>query len=206
MLLVKPPPLGRPSAIKRQSMSITIGLSDLICDGGHTISSFTIRYKMQSYFSTFRYIRNIDPNRRNYTITELEPSSLYAFQVRAVNVDSIGSYFSSRLFVSTLPPGKYSGSIIIPSVFVHYAMFLYNFFFFFFCVFTGPSPPRNVTAKLIAPGTVEVRWRVPALSNGVIIRFTVYAIPVRANGATRGKRQIDDTPQTIQTVKSEIRL
>ena len=63
--------------------------------------------------------------------------------------------------------------------------------------FTAPSPPRNVTAKLIAPGTVEVRWSVPARSNGVIIRFTVYAIPMRTDGPTlRGKRQAS-TPQTI---------
>lgn len=127
---VAPPPLGRPSAIKTQSMSITIGWSDLICDGGHTISSFTIRYKMQSYFSYFRYIRNIDPNLRNYTITGLEPNSPYAFQVRTINVDSIGSYFSSPLFVSTLPSGKYSGSNIIPLIFVHCATFLYDFFAF----------------------------------------------------------------------------
>ena len=72
------------------------------------------------------------------------------------------------------------------------------------CIFTAPSPPRNVTAKLIAPGTVEVRWSVPAISNGVIIRFTVYAIPMRANGPIRGKRQTDDTPHTIQKVNCKI--
>ena len=134
MFLVTPPPLGRPFAIKTQSMSITIRWSDLICDGGHTISSFTIRYKKQTYFSNFCYIRKIDPNLGNYTITELEPSSLYSIQVRAVNVDSIGSYFSSPRFVSTLPPGKYS---TWPSKRYHYAMFLYEYLHFY-SSFTTP--------------------------------------------------------------------
>ena len=186
-----PPPLDRPSVIKTQSMSITIGWSDLLCDGGHTIRSFTIRYR--TYFSYFRYIRNIDPNLRNYTITELVPNSLYSIQIRTVNTDSIRSSFSSSRLVSTLPPGKpcnYNNHYIIDSSSLCHI----------FLIFTAPSPPRNVSAKLIAPGTVEVRWSVPAVSNGVIIRFTVYAIPVRANGPIlRGKRQAT-TPQTIQKV------
>ena len=65
--------------------------------------------------------------------------------------------------------------------------------------FTAPSPPRNVTAKLIAPGIIEVRWSVPMMSNGVINHFTVYAIPMQTNGPTRGKRQVA-TPQIIQKV------
>ena len=193
MFSVMPPPLDRPSVIKTQSMSITIGWSDLLCDGGHTIRSFTIRYRMQTYFSYFHYIRNIDPNLRNYTITELEPNSLYSIQVRTVNTDSIGSSFSSPRFVSTLPPGKpcnYNNYIIDSSSLYH--------------IFTAPSPPRNVSAKLITPDTVEVRWNIPAVLNGVIIRFTVYAIPVRANGPTlRGKRQAT-SPQTIQKVAMEL--
>ena len=121
-----PPPPGRLSSVKVQSMSITIAWSASLCDGGHTITSFTIRYKMQGYFYYYRYIRNVDPNLGNYTITGLEPSTLYAFQVQAVNEDSIGSYFSSRLFVSTLPPGTVT---IIFYGLVHYGMLLYEFVF-----------------------------------------------------------------------------
>ena len=48
---------------------------------------------------------------------------------------------------------------------------------------------------------VEVRWNVPAMSNGVIIHFTVHAVPVGVNLPVRGKRQIDK-PQMIKRVKN----
>lgn len=67
--------------------------------------------------------------------------------------------------------------------------------------FIAPSPPQNVTANLVAPGIVEVRWTAPMMSNGVITHFTVYAIPVRTDGPTRGKRQAA-TPQIIQKVSN----
>ena len=115
--------------IKTQSMSIIIGWSDLLCDGGHTIRSFTIRNRMQTYFSYFHYIRNIDPTLRNYTITGLEPNSLYSIQVQTVNTGSIGSSFSSPRFVSTLPPGKRRNYIIvfIPLILAHRASIFFSF-------------------------------------------------------------------------------
>ena len=55
--------------------------------------------------------------------------------------------------------------------------------------FTGPSAPRGVTVRLITPRLVEVRWRAPAVSNGQIIRYTVYAIPIAVSGRAISKRQ-----------------
>ena len=55
--------------------------------------------------------------------------------------------------------------------------------------FTGPSAPRDVTVCLITPRLVEVKWRAPALSNGQIIRYTVYAIPIAVSGPAISKRQ-----------------
>ena len=54
---------------------------------------------------------------------------------------------------------------------------------------TGPSAPRDVTVRLITPLLVEIRWRRPAVSNGQIIRYTVYAIPITVSGPAISKRQ-----------------
>ena len=55
--------------------------------------------------------------------------------------------------------------------------------------FTGPSAPRNITVRLVTPLLVEIRWSIPALSNGQIIRFTVYGFPIAVFGPAIGKRQ-----------------
>ena len=60
------------------------------------------------------------------------------------------------------------------------------------CFLTGPSAPRNVTVRLIAPLLVEIRWRQPAVSNGQIIHYTVYAIPIVVPAIT--KRQAASNP------------
>ena len=54
--------------------------------------------------------------------------------------------------------------------------------------------------RLVTPRVAEVRWRVPAVSNGYIIKYIVYAIPL--GGTTRQRRQavVVTTPQTIQSV------
>ena len=54
---------------------------------------------------------------------------------------------------------------------------------------TGPSAPRNVTVRLVTPRLVEIRWRRPAVSNGQIIRYTAYAIPIAVSGSAISKRQ-----------------
>ena len=68
-------------------------------------------------------------------------------------------------------------------------------------MYTAPSQPREISVRLITPTIVQVSWRVPAVSNGVITHYTVYAIPLGST-ASRGKRQAgaDTTPQTIKMV------
>lgn len=60
-----------------------------------------------------------------------------------------------------------------------------------FCL--APTSPRDVTARLVAPLKVEVRWRAPAVTNGDISHYYVYAIPLRS--AVSGT-----TPQTVLMV------
>ena len=40
----------------------------------------------------------------------------------------------------------------------------------------APSPPRDVTVRLVNTPLVEVRWREPAVPNGIIVRYTVYGL------------------------------
>ena len=44
----------------------------------------------------------------------------------------------------------------------------------------APTSPRDVTARLVAPLKVEVRWRSPAVTNGDISHYYIYAIPLRS--------------------------
>lgn len=55
----------------------------------------------------------------------------------------------------------------------------------------APSPPRNVSVRLVKPMTVEIRWRTPALPNGNISQYTVYAVPFTSG---------DDGAETLKTV------
>ena len=72
--------------------------------------------------------------------------------------------------------------------------------------FTAPSAPCDVTVRLVTPRVAEVSWRMPAVTNGVINRYIVYAIPL--GGATRQRRQAlaITTPHTIQTVYYNIAI
>ena len=47
----------------------------------------------------------------------------------------------------------------------------------------APSPPQSVSAVLIKPLLVEVRWRRPALPNGNISHYIVYTILLTPQGA-----------------------
>ena len=60
--------------------------------------------------------------------------------------------------------------------------------------------------RIIRPLLVEVRWRVPAVTNGNIVRYTVYAIPLVFTEPTRGKRQTEPAtlPKTVKMVGLEI--
>jgi len=53
--------------------------------------------------------------------------------------------------------------------------------------------------RLVTPRVAEVRWRMPAVTNGHVIKYIVYAIPL--GGVTRQRRQdvAVTTPQTIRT-------
>ena len=69
----------------------------------------------------------------------------------------------------------------------------------------APSPPRDVVARLVSPLTVEVTWRSPAVPNGVISHYIVYAIPLRSASVVTGERRQQSEsnttpPQTIQMV------
>ena len=43
--------------------------------------------------------------------------------------------------------------------------------------------------RLVTPRLAEIRWRRPAVSNGQIIRYTAYAIPIAVSGSAISKRQ-----------------
>ena len=107
MTLATPPPPSRPTELKVKSDSITIGWNESQCDGGHKLDSFTIQYldADDPFFSSIVYIRNIDPSRRNYTITDLDPSTSYRIGIQAVSVERRGGAYSPFANFVTLPPG-----------------------------------------------------------------------------------------------------
>lgn len=102
-----PPSPDRPFLIKAQSTSLTIGWSEATCNGGHTVNNFNIRF-IQSSSYTYTYIRDIDPLRRNYTITRLQANTDYSFSIQAVNLRAQSSSYSSSFSATTLPPGRHS--------------------------------------------------------------------------------------------------
>ncbi len=105
LISASPPSPDRPFEIKAQSTSITIGWSKSLCDGGHPIISFDIQYdQLTGYFSA-RTLRNIDPNRRNYTVTGLQSSRFYTFRVRAISANFRTGSYSSLVSIATLAPG-----------------------------------------------------------------------------------------------------
>ena len=66
----------------------------------------------------------------------------------------------------------------------------------------APLAPRDVTVRVILPLLVEVNWKVPAVTNGNIARYTVYAIPLVSTEPIRGKRQASATlPKTVKMVR-----
>lgn len=107
-----PPAPSRPSAMEVKQDSITIKWDESQCNGGHIIQSFTIRYLETDsnpffpFFGSFRFLRNIDPTQRNFTITDLDPETSYTIAVQAISVDGRASLYSSSAEILTLPPGK----------------------------------------------------------------------------------------------------
>ena len=67
----------------------------------------------------------------------------------------------------------------------------------------APSPPRDITVRIISATVIEVSWRPPAVPNGEIIRYTVYLIPLTSttgDQTSRQKRQVVQSPDIISVV------
>ena len=112
MLLVSvdaPPSPGSPFFVAVGSTWVTLGWTELSCDGGHTINELIIRYKEESddVVTSYNYVYNLDPSLRNYTIHNLEPETPYTFAVQAVSAEFLPSPFSDNSTVNTLLPGTY---------------------------------------------------------------------------------------------------
>ena len=72
------------------------------------MNNFNIRFnRRSSYRSSYTYIRDIDPARRNHTITGLQANTDYSFSVQAVNLNARSSSYSTSLSATTLPPGRH---------------------------------------------------------------------------------------------------
>lgn len=107
---VGPPPPTRPRVVKLTSQSVTLAWEENKCTGGHTIESFSIRHSTVNFFPfdffrRYKIINGIDKNVRNYTITDLTPSTTYDFSVQAVDIDGTSGHFSVVRSVTTLAPG-----------------------------------------------------------------------------------------------------
>lgn len=93
-----------------------LGWSELSCDGGHTIDQLTIRYKEETdelLVSSYRYLYNLNPSLRNYTIQNLEPETPYTFAVQAVSAEFLPSHFSDESTINTLLPGNHNTYIVM---------------------------------------------------------------------------------------------
>jgi hypothetical protein len=81
------------------------------CTGNHRLQAFTIRYvsplRFFDFFRRFSFIRNIDINLRNYTITDLMPESTYDMAIAVSNEANAVSRYSVSRAISTLVQGKY---------------------------------------------------------------------------------------------------
>ncbi len=105
-----PPSPNSPFHVAVGSTWVTLGWSELSCDGGHTISALIIRYKEETnnlFVSSYRYLYNLDPTLRNYTIYNLEPDTPYTFAVQAISAEFLPSPFSDESTVNTLLPGNH---------------------------------------------------------------------------------------------------
>ena len=74
------------------------------------MNNFNIRYRHSygsSYSRSYSYIRDIDPVRRNYTITGLQINTYYSFSIQAVNWRAHSSSYSTSFSATTLPPGRW---------------------------------------------------------------------------------------------------
>ena len=106
-----PPTPARPVILNVTSTSITISWSVLLCNGGHDLLYFRLRYGIKKYYFFFfapiyNYINSIDARQMNYTIAGLDVNSNYHISIRAEGVDSTFSRYSSEVTITTLAPGN----------------------------------------------------------------------------------------------------
>ena len=87
---------------------MTLVWSESFCDGGHEISSFTIRYRRSSYYySSYAYITVSNPTQRSYQVRGLSSSTTYQFSVQATTIYGTTTSYSSSASITTLPSRKY---------------------------------------------------------------------------------------------------
>ena len=90
-----------------------------------------------------------------------------------------------------------SGPYLLIKLFL---LWIHEFYTVFLYLHVAPSAPRDIRVRQVRPLMVEVSWRPPAMSNGIITHYTIYAKPRLSHGATRSKRQTNTSPQTITKV------
>ena len=106
-VLGSPPAPSSPTVIKQSGNILTIGWLENSCDGGHTPSYFTIRYRRSSYYYySYSYITVNDPTQRSYRITSLSYSTTYYFSISVTTTDSLTSSYSSSTYITTLSSRK----------------------------------------------------------------------------------------------------
>ena len=44
----------------------------------------------------------------------------------------------------------------------------------FRCLYTVPSPPEDLLAEVVSPGTVQLKWEPPREQNGIITYYIIY--------------------------------
>ncbi len=106
-----PPTPNSPSVLEYGSTWVTLGLLEIDCDGGHPISELVIRYGeadgIEAAVASYRYVYGLAPSRRNYTVYDLDPDTVYSFSIQAVSIEFLPSDFSSPRITNTLTEGKY---------------------------------------------------------------------------------------------------
>ena len=122
-----------------------------------------------------------------------------------------GSYMqSNKLKVCESWPhwGKYIRLILILPALVRISTLLwlwpdlhYGTMYLYVLWFAAPSAPRSVRARLVSPrqSVVEVRWREPAVTNGIISQYTVLVNGIAGTGGDGGALSIN-RPTTFNIV------
>lgn len=104
-----PPRPSSPYPVRVTSTSVTLAWDEPDCDGGHTVTGFTIRYRktFQEYLTVINmYIYNVDPSYRNYTVIDLETFTSYNFSIQAISSEYRPTEFSLDNIITTATAGR----------------------------------------------------------------------------------------------------